>query len=510
VRGLPLDDVLGVGRSFVLDNGKCWVPETFQVNYIAELCAGEREVWIETPEGNAKSTLLGIIGLLHILFVFRGRVRLTSTAKDQVGDAMYGQARQIVEDTPGLDNVLEVKLGTLEIRNPSMKSEMRAWSSSDLTGEGIIPSLCLGDELQKLRKLSLIDTWRGKLSKKTGQLGCAANAGEPGSPYEQVKAKVRTRCEVEQVHDGLEVMRGPDFVMHRHALLRKDVDVLDPAVVKQANPLSTITEKSIAREISSAQFKLARHRRMRCGIAVRDLDAAIPEELWLKVPEGAIPPTAVVDLSVRPARMWDCFVVTPIWFASRDERYIGEPQILQTPCTGVDAIAMKHLKRAMLRAAKPFAGVRSVTIPIKGDGATLGEWCEGGADDSPGWPVVVLADGDVAQAEVRQTFIDSINNGYLRRPARCWIARPDDGYKPHLSADADEFNQHVINAVDHPVGDERYRFARPSKVRAVSMQDQRVIDGLRSAANGIFQRLGDWDADLNAPPPRSGPVIAVI
>jgi hypothetical protein len=498
MRGLDPREVIGICETFVLDTGQQWRLEPFQVAIAEELCAGVREVWWETPEGNAKSTTAGGLALAHILLVHRGRVRLTSTAKDQVADAVLGQAAQIVEDTPGLANVLEHLPGYKRIACPEQKSEMAAWSASDATGEGLLPTLVIPDELHKLRDLRLVETWRGKLRKRAGQMLALSNAGEPGSPYEVAKEQQLTKCERVRRGPGWEVARGPAFVMHRHAVLDPSADVLDPEVVKQANPLSAITVQTLAEDLQAATFKLSRWRRMNCGIPIRDLDAAIPAELWDRVPFGEIPPDAIVDLSVDPARMWDCFAVVPIWFRSRTERLIGEPEILEAPRNGVDVIPTRHLKAALLRAGGRFAGVRQVTMDRAREGAVIGEWVESGDDDSPGWPVADISAGDVTQAQVRDRFMESIAEGWLRRPAACWVSKPADGWTPHRQAST-PFDQHVTNAVDRPVGRDRYRFDRPSQVRSTpGMQDRRVIDALTAAANGVFHRAGDWDADADA------------
>jgi len=49
----------------VLDSGKPWKPEAFQLEFAEDLFAGTRENWLVVPEGNGKTTLLSGLALYH-------------------------------------------------------------------------------------------------------------------------------------------------------------------------------------------------------------------------------------------------------------------------------------------------------------------------------------------------------------------------------------------------------------------------------------------------------------
>jgi phage terminase large subunit-like protein len=269
VRGLDPQVVVDFLELLTLDNGERWPVEPFQRDVIDELCAGYDEVWQETPEGNAKSTLGAGLALAHALLVPRARVLLAAASRDQAGEATFGQAMGLVAASDdALGDVFRVQPGHRRILVPDMGSRIQVFSAGKSTGQGVIPTLVEIDEGHVLPDFGLVRVWRGKLRKRDGQMLLLSNTGEPGGVYESVKAKAVARCADFRREGAHEVARGDHFVLHRHAL-EEGQDVEDLDLVKAANPLRSLTREKLQAALESESFDRAHWSRMVCGVPVR-------------------------------------------------------------------------------------------------------------------------------------------------------------------------------------------------------------------------------------------------
>jgi phage terminase large subunit-like protein len=65
---------------------------------------------------------------------------------------------------------------------------IQVYAADDRTGDGVIPSLAILEELHRHPSLMLYRTWYGKLPKRGGQLISISTAGSQASEYENLKA----------------------------------------------------------------------------------------------------------------------------------------------------------------------------------------------------------------------------------------------------------------------------------------------------------------------------------
>src|SRR6185437_4233990 len=89
----------------------------------------------------------------------------------------YLQAAGMVHRSMELKSLFQTLEGHRRIRCGNSRIQIHA--SDDRTGDGVIPTLCILDELHRHKNLRLYATWRGKLLKRDGQLVAISTAGEP-------------------------------------------------------------------------------------------------------------------------------------------------------------------------------------------------------------------------------------------------------------------------------------------------------------------------------------------
>jgi phage terminase large subunit-like protein len=246
LKPFTVDHFRRYAQLMVLDSGDYWRPEDFQLEVAEDLFAGNDEVWVLIAEGNAKTTLSSGLALYHGDYTLSAEVLLAAASRDQAG-LLFGQAAGFVDRSPGFRDRFRVFEGYRRIRCERTGGRLQVFAADDRTGDGVIPTLGFIDEGHRHRDLRLVRTWRGKLAKRGGQLVVISTAGEPGTEFEEARARaIETATDVRVSGDGSHTRAaGPYSVIHDWSV-PDGADVADMAVVKRANPLSTITEAGSA------------------------------------------------------------------------------------------------------------------------------------------------------------------------------------------------------------------------------------------------------------------------
>ena len=153
-----------------LDNGAPWELESFQLEVLADVFAGYRETLAVLPTGSYKTTTFGGFALYHGHFTPEASVPIGASSRKQAG-ILYEQAAGFVRGSKHLRLRFKVQDGYRRIvgLGPLAGRKIEVYASSDDTGDGIIPSLALIDELHRHKGHDLYGTWRDKLTKKDGQ-----------------------------------------------------------------------------------------------------------------------------------------------------------------------------------------------------------------------------------------------------------------------------------------------------------------------------------------------------
>lgn len=167
-------------KNLVLDTGKPWVLEPFQEAFVRDLFLGRPENWLIVPEGNGKTTLIAGLALYHCEYRTRAEVDVAASSRDQ-GGVLYRQAEGFVLRSPYLHEMIHSPIQEAKGKNkvdlPRFVplegyrrinyidgGRVQIYAADDRTGDGIIPTLALVDELHRHRDMSLYQTWSGKLA----------------------------------------------------------------------------------------------------------------------------------------------------------------------------------------------------------------------------------------------------------------------------------------------------------------------------------------------------------
>jgi phage terminase large subunit-like protein len=179
-------------KTLILDTGEPWIVEPFQAKIVKDILAGYEVVWVVLPEGNAKTTLMAGIALYHGdsegWNVPSPEVPIGASSREQA-EIMYRQAEGFVLRS-GLEDRFKCQEGYRRIKCLGTNGRIQVYAADARTGDGVIPTLALLDELHRHRDLRLYRTWRGKLGKRKGQLGVISTAGEPDSDFEETRASI--------------------------------------------------------------------------------------------------------------------------------------------------------------------------------------------------------------------------------------------------------------------------------------------------------------------------------
>ncbi len=162
-----------------LDNGQPFILEPFQEALATDLFAGISENWWILPEGSGKTTFLAAIGLYHGDYTETAMVPIGASSREQA-EILFRQMEGFIARTRGLKERFRAYDGYRRVKCYRTGGRIQVYAADDRTGDGIIPTLALIDELHRHRDLRLYRVWRGKLEKRGGQLVTISTAGGAG------------------------------------------------------------------------------------------------------------------------------------------------------------------------------------------------------------------------------------------------------------------------------------------------------------------------------------------
>lgn len=306
----------------ILDTGESWHLEPFQEAFAEDLFAGMPEAWLIVPEGNGKTTTLAGIALYHCEFRPFAAVPVAAASREQA-EILYRQAEGFVLRSERLHasvhSAIQAAKGKRKTDVPRFLclegyrrinhhggGRIQVFAADDRTGDGIIPTLGIIDEPHRLRDLALYRTWAGKIAKRDGQLATISTSGEPGSDFEETRARIRDGASDIRRSGAFTRYATPRLVLHEWAV-PEGADVEDMAVVKAANPFSGITVQGLGEKFGSPTMTRHHWLRFVCNRPTRDNDAWLGEDgdlMWsaLEVPYDFVPgaPTWLgVDVGIK-------------------------------------------------------------------------------------------------------------------------------------------------------------------------------------------------------------------
>jgi hypothetical protein len=461
-------------KNLVLDTGKPWLLEPFQEAFVRDLFLGKPENWLIVPEGNGKTTLIAGLALYHCEYRTRAEVDVAASSRDQ-GGVLYRQAEGFVLRSPYLHEMIHSPIqeakGKQKVDLPRFVplegyrrinyidgGRVQIYAADDRTGDGIIPTLALVDELHRHRDMSLYQTWSGKLAKRQGQIVTISTAGVPGSQFEQMRERIRQEGTVTRKGKAFVRAELPSLILHEWAV-PEDGDVEDVKLVKAANPLKALTVADLKAKLNKPTMTLHHWRRFVCNLPTRADTAAITEVEWAgaktteTIPEG-VPIWLGLDLGWK----WDTTAMVPYWPKDDTMRLLGSATILVPPRDG------QMLDPAAVNAALLAIHQRNPVHTVVMD-PTAGSGTVAFIQENLGSTIIARPPSAPSQVQEYEAFMESLRDKTLKHTG-------DQG-----------LTSHAMNAIARVDRFGAARFDRTSPIRnSAAMQEVRVIDALDAAA----------------------------
>jgi hypothetical protein len=323
----------------ILDSGKPWVVEPFQLAAVADVLAGYEAVWLVVPEGNGKTTLAAGLGLFHLDHVEAAEVPVAAATVQQA-NTLYRQCEEFVARTPGMAERFRCVPGMRRIDALETRGHLRVYPGTDATADGVIPSLGLLDELHRHKNLRLLRVWRGKYGKRQGPIVVISTAGAPSSEFEELRQKIiREAPNVER--NGAHIRaEHPTVVLHDWAVRDRE-QIEDVAAVAEANPLSTVTERTLAAKRAGPEMTPAHWSRFTANVAAAEEGAAVLPEVWdaLAEPGVQVSPAAWSIGWLDLGWQVDCSALGVLVWEGWERRVVAGVRILEPPVDEADVVA---------------------------------------------------------------------------------------------------------------------------------------------------------------------------
>ncbi len=483
----------------ILDTGESWRLEDFIEAFLADVFAGYPECWLVVPEGNTKTTTLAGLALYHTEFRPHASVPVAASSREQA-EIMYRQAEGFVLRSPRMyekvHSAMQAAKGKRKVEVPRFLclegyrrinhfqgGRIQVFAADDRTGDGVIPTLGLLDELHRHRNLGLYRTWAGKLLKRDGQLVIISTAGEPGSDFEETRERLRQSGDIEK--DGCFTRAATArTVIHDWALPEKG-DPEDFDQVKATNPFSGITVQDLSDKFNSPTMTIGHWRRFVCNLPTRSEYAAIQEAEWFKAQvRDDIPKGQDVWVGADLAFKWDTTALVPLWVRDEHYRLFGTPKILTPPRDGTSLDPSK-IEQAFIEIHQRTPVHTVVMDPHQA--VELAAWLE----REIGCRVLEMNQTIPVQVDEYAQFMEALQRGWLKH------------------AGDRELTRHVLNAIAKIQRGGDPIFERPVQSRrSVDEQDRRVIDGLKAAA--MVHRVAMQPANVKKPSRYNSPEARLV
>ena len=275
----------------ILDTGDSWHTEPFQDAFLEDVFGGCLECWLVVPEGNGKTTLVSGLALYHCEHRPFASVPIAASSREQA-EIMYRQAEGFVLRSERLyasvHSAIQAAKGKRKTDVPRFVclegyrrinhhagGRIQVFAADDRTGDGIIPTLGIIDEMHRHRDLALYRTWAGKLTKREGQIVGISTSGELGSDFEQTRQRIRETSE-DTVRVGSFVRAASKRVVLHEWAVPDDADPEDFAAVKAANPFSGVTVEMLTEKFASPTMTVHHWLRFVCNRT-----PALSADAWL-------------------------------------------------------------------------------------------------------------------------------------------------------------------------------------------------------------------------------------
>lgn len=276
-----------------LEDGSPFVLHEFQRTMLADYFDGTTETLILVSKKNGKTTLLAALALHHLMVTPDAECVIAAASRDQA-QILLNQARGFVRRS-GLDQYMSVK--QRQIVSLLDEGVVRVMASDSDTGDGVIPTLAIVDELHRHKDNgAMYGVFRDGLGPRKGRMLTISTAGDDVTNSPLGRMRTAAYAMPSFIQDGAyRCARSPSgsYVMHEWAL-DPDDDRSDMGVVKSANPAPWQTVEALRRRFESPSTTPWQWARFACGVWLAGERAWLPTGAWagcmdtaVKIPDGA-------------------------------------------------------------------------------------------------------------------------------------------------------------------------------------------------------------------------------
>jgi phage terminase large subunit-like protein len=435
-----------------LDNGRPFLLEPFERVMLADYFAGTRESLILIPKKNGKTTLIGALGIYHVVTTRDAECVIGAAAREQAG-VMFRQIRGFIAKSPDLQTLVEAT--QRDVRSLHDEGRIRIMSSDANTGDGVIPTLALVDELHRHKNGDLYGVFADGLGPRDGRIVTITTAGDDvDSTLGRMRAKAYELPTLERDGAYRYARSGSGaFAMHEWAL-EPDQDREDMGVVKTANPASWHTLEKLRERRDSPMTTPWQWARFACGVWLQGEDTAIGPVEWGACGTDDAPPDGLewrIGLDVG----WKEDTTALVGHAIDDDGvvWLAMPTVLVPPAERGVALR-KHAVLAAVRELADALGAREVVLDPENDGEVVAQDIEDDLD----LEVVAHSQKPAPMAQAAERFYAAVREGKVRHPRDPVLTRQ------------------VLNAHRKATDDGRWRFVKENK------QSRKHIDALIAAA----------------------------
>lgn len=279
-------------RLLRLEDGSPFVLRRFQKVLLALYFAGVVELLIVMPKKNGKTTLMGALGLYHLLLVPAAECVIGAASEKQAA-ILLRQARTMVirsdlhrrpilgrdrHERVEYEGVFDVREGLHEIRFEL--GRIRVLPADVTTIQGVIPTLALVDEYHCHPNSGLYSVFRDGLEPRGAQMITITN---PGVSFDSPLGRLREGmlgfpCESEGRRRAYTSLDGTVVLVEWGLEPEDDPD--DFALVTKANPAPWQTKAALKRRRLSPSTSDAEWLRYACGLWSAGEDAAVDAPTW--------------------------------------------------------------------------------------------------------------------------------------------------------------------------------------------------------------------------------------
>lgn len=287
--------------ALVLDDGKPFALQPFQRKMLADYFAGSTETVIVIPKKNGKTTLLAALALYHLENTPNAECLIVASSRDQAR-ILFNQAAELVRRSR-LEGRFEVKTGYGIIWPPGGDSagpKIAVKPAEAGTGDGVIPTLALVDELHRHKNLDLYGVLRDGLLGDSRMVTISTAGASEENPLWTIREQARSFPTFRR-RGAYSTARSGDgsFVLHEWSL-ENTADLADMRLVKTANPAPWHTLASLRRRHDSPTMTSSQWARFAAGVWTFGERPWIEPQEWdrLAVDIGRVVDGEAVVLSV--------------------------------------------------------------------------------------------------------------------------------------------------------------------------------------------------------------------